>query len=589
MPSSTSASAPTPLDTNHAAAVSAALLEKRGVRRAFVYAAHNIEPLLIAIRERGATELIYLRSEAAVAFAASGYARATGELGVCISGGGPAATSMISGIFDAQQDSVPLLILSGQVSTHRIGTDAWQETDAIGMTASVTKHNFQPRTGGELIAMLDAGITLARTGRPGSVFIDIPDDVLTSSADGETLPPLMRGYNAPPPLTSSTIERFYELIRNARRPLILLGGGTIANDAADLIVQLAEALNLPVATTMTAKGAISDTHPHTVGMLGTIGRRSAVWAYQQCDLLIAFGCRFAERMTGTPPDFQQGRGIIHIDIDEVELGKNTEPSLEIQGDSLEVATALLEHLPDKFPRDRYQPWVNQCATATGFCHRCVPHPDDGGLNPKRIMDMINQRRRSDEVVVTGAGEHESFAAHFLLHHRPRTFLSSFGAGARNFGLSAAIGAAIGKPSQRVLLIDGDVGFQASVQELANVHSLNLPILMFILDNGAQGRAMFDDTIPTPDFVSIAQAYGIEAHHVQEARALEDVLDNAWNQRTPMLLHIDVAPIRMYPRAHKGDALSDYRGNCVPTSGGLFPRTEQQLIDQVAIGRIEDEP
>src|SRR5699024_8810614 len=160
---------------------------------AFVYAAHNIEPLLLAIRERGATELFYLRSEAAVAFAASGYARATGELGVCISGGGPAATSMIPGIFDAQQDSDPLLLLSGQVSTQRIGTDAWQETDAIGMTASVTKHNFQPRSGGELVAMLDAGITLASTGRAGAVFIDIPDDILSLSAAGETLPPLMRG------------------------------------------------------------------------------------------------------------------------------------------------------------------------------------------------------------------------------------------------------------------------------------------------------------------------------------------------------------------------------------------------------------
>lgn len=588
MPASDSTTAPQNISLL-AAYASAALLEKRGVRRAFVYAAHNIEPLLLAIRERGATELFHLRSEAAVAFAASGYARATGELGVCISGGGPAATSMISGIFDAQQDSVPLLILSGQVSTQRIGTDAWQETDAIGMTASVTKHNFQPRSGGELVAMLDAGITLASTGRAGAVFIDIPDDILTLSAEGETLPPLMRGYKAPRPISAQTIERFYDLVRHARRPLILLGGGSVPNHACDTIVQLAETLNLPVATTMTAKGAISDTHPHAVGMLGTIGRRSAVWAYQQCDLLIAFGCRFAERLTGTPPEFQQGRHIIHIDIDEVELGKNTAPSLEIRGDCLEVATALQQNIPTNFPSQRFQPWVNQCATATGFCHRCVPHPDRDGLNPKRVMDMINLRRRSDEIVVTGAGEQESFAAHFLLHHRPRTFLSSFGVGARNFGLSAAIGAAIGSHGQRVLLIDGDVGFQASVQELANVHSLNLPILMFILDNGAQGRAMFDDTIPTPDFVSIAQAYGIEAHHVTEARPLEDLLDNAWNQRTPMLLHINVAPIRMYPRAHKGDALDAYRGNCVPESGGLFPRTEQQLIDQVAIGRIEDEP
>lgn len=589
MPPTKTSNVPTHTAPQSAAAICAELLKKRGVRRAFVYGAHTIEPLLLAIQECGATELIYLRSEAAVAFAASGYARATGELGVCISGGGPAATSMITGIFDAQQDSVPLLILAGQVSTERIGTDAWQETDAIGMTASVTKHNFQPRAGGELIAMLDAAITLAHTGRSGAVFIDIPEDVLTREADGETLPPLMRAYTPPPPISDAVIEQFYELVIGARRPLILLGGGSIPNDAARVVVELAEALNLPVATTMTAKGAISDTHPHTVGMLGTIGRRSAVWAYQQCDLLIAFGCRFAERMTGTSTEFQDGRRIIHIDIDEVELGKNTAPSLEILGDSHAVASALLANLPASGLSKRYQSWLNQCATATGFCHRCVPHPDDGGLNPKRIMDMINLRRRSDELVVTGAGEQESYAAHFLLHHRPRTFLSSCGAGARNFGLPAAIGAAVGTPGQRVVLIDGDAGFQASAQELANVHSLGLPILMFILDNGAQGRAMYDDTIPTPDFVSIAKAYGIDAHHVSEARALEDLLDDAWNARTPLLLHIDVAPIRMFPRARKGEALDSYRGNCVPDAGGLFPRTEQQLIDQVAIGRIEDEP
>ncbi len=569
--------------------MTAALLANFGITTVFVYAASAIEPLLLEIRQQGKIELIYLRSETAVAFAASGYARATGRLGVCLSGGGPAATSMITGIFDAQQDSVPLLVLAGQVTTDRIGTDAWQETDAIGMTASVTKHNFQPRSGADLVAMVNAGMTLATTGRPGAVFIDIPEDIFGASVEKTTLPPLMRGYRSPPPLSEAKTTRFYELLSHAARPMILIGGGSVISQASSVIVDLAEALGLPVATTMTAKGAIADTHPHAVGMLGTIGRRSAVWAYQECDLLIAFGCRFAERMTGLPSHFQQDKTIIHIDIDEVELGKNTRPALEIQGDCADVAQVLLAQAPPHEQSARFLTWLNQCATAAGFCHRCVPHPDiDGLMNPKRVMDMIKQRRRSDEIVVTGSGEHETYAAHFLLQHRPRTFVASFGAGARAFGLPAAIGASVAFKSQRVILIDGDIGFQGSAQELANVHSLRLPILMFILDNGAQGRAMKDATIPTPDFVSIAQAFGIESYHVHTAKALEDILDQQWNKRTPLLIHVDVAAVRMMPRASKREGLETYGGNCVPDEGGLFPRAEQQLLDHVATGRSDDE-
>lgn len=574
---------------DNAASATAALLARRGVRRAFVYAAAAMVPLLRAIRAQGEIELIHLRSEAAVAFAAAGYARASGELGVCIIGGGPAATSMITGIFDAQQDSVPLLVLSGQVAISRIGTDAWQETDTIGMTASVSKHNFQPRSGGELLAMVEASLHLAQSGRAGAVIIDIPEDILAGDVAGEAIPPLMRGYRAPTLPAEAELRRFFRALSDAKKPLILLGGGTIPRDAAARIVDLAEALNLPVATTMTAKGAISELHPHAVGMLGTIGRRSAIWAYQECDLLIAFGCRFAERMTGEARSFQGDRAVIHIDIDAVELGKNTELSLALHGECLDIAEALLRLVPDDGGFERFQPWLNQCATAAAYCHRCVPHPDTDGLHPKRVMDMINQRRRSDQVVVTGVGAHQSFAAHFLNHQRPRTFISSSGAGARAFGLPAAIGACIAAPNTRVLLIDGDIGFQASIPELANVDSLGLPLLMFVLDNGSQAREMQDDSIPTPYFVAIAEAYGIEGYRVHNARALEDLLDEVWNEPRPVLIHVDVAPVPMLPRAGKGEALSAYTGNCVAAPGQLFSREEARVLNQAASGSFEDAP
>lgn len=581
--------AASPSSVTSAAHASAALLVRRGVRRVFVYAAPSIEPLLHVLRANTDIELIHMRSATTVAFAASGYARATGEVAVCLIGGGPAATSVLTGVFGAQMDSVPMLVLAGQVETTRIGTDAWQETDTIGMTASVTKHNFQPRTGSQLCAMIDAALTIATTGRPGVVFVDMPRDTLNQPADDAAMPSLLRGYRRPPAPTAKDITAFYDILDDAKRPLMILGGGTVPNDAAARVVDLAEALNVPVATTMAAKGAISETHPHALGLIGTIGRRGAIWAYEHCDLIIAVGCRFADRMTGEEQSFLGKRKLIHIDVDPVELGKSQPLSVGIQGDCSEVTEALLAHLPEDGNFARFQPWLNQCATAAGFCHRCVPHPDDGGLNPKRVMDMINQRRRSDEIVVAGVGEHQAYAAHFLVHQRPRTFLSSFGAGARAFGLPAAIGASIGAPNRRVLLVDGDSGIQTSIQELANVASLKLPIIMFILDNGAQAREMHDDTIPTPDFVAIARAYGIEGHRVDDARSLEDVLDERWNERTPVLIHIKVAPLRMTPRAPKGESLSAYTGNCVAAPGKLFSRDELLLLEQVATGSFDDEP
>lgn len=573
-----------------AAAATAARLVARGVQRVFVHAAPSIRPLLGAIRETTSIEIIHMRSSASVAFAAAGYARATGQIGVCISGGGPAATSLMTGIYDAQMDSIPMLVLAGQVRGDKIGTDAWRDSDTIGMTSTITKHNWQARCGDELNECIDAGITLATTGRKGVVFIAIPEDIFERPCDPWFNPrTLLRGYSNPKMPDPKLLDRFMDLLDDAQRPMILIGGGGIQNRAEDEILELAELLNLPVATTMTAKGAIPETHPHSVGMLGAMGRRSAIWAWQNADLIISFGARFADPLTGETESFFAGKNFIQVDIDPVELGKHVEMSLEFAADAGLTAKAMRERAAQKRSYERYQAWLNQCATAAGFCHRCVPHSDANGLHPKRVMDMVNQRRRSDELVVCGMGEHQLYAAHFLNLQLPRTLITSCGASARGFSVPGAIGAAMASPRRRTILIDGDNGFQSGIHELANIATLELPILILVLDQGEQARDTHDASIPTPDFVSIAKAFGIDGFKASDARTLEDLLDEHWGSRKPVLIHVEVAPKRMEPRATRNHSLASYQGNCVPAPGQLFTREEARLLEQVTTGSFEDEP
>lgn len=573
-----------------AAAATAAQLVNRGVRRVFAHAAPSIRPLLEAIRTTTEIEIIHMRSSASVAFAAAGYARATGDVGVCICGGGPAATSILTGIYDAHMDSLPMLVLAGQVRGDKIGTDAWRDSDTIGMTSPITKHNWQARCGDELNACIDAGITLATTGRNGVVFIAVPEDIFERPCDPWFNPQtLLRGYTLPDDVRDEDLQEFFDLLDDAKHPLILIGGGGIQKGAEHEILELAEILNLPVATTMTAKGAIPETHPHAVGMLGGVGRRSALWAYQNADLVIAFGTRFADPLTGQMEAFFARKKFVQIDIDAVELGKHQSLALEINADCADTARQLHARAAARGTYERFQAWLNQCATAAGFCHRCVPHSDAQGLHPKRVMDMINQRRRSDEIVVCGAGEVQLFATHFLNLQTPRTLVTSCGASSRGFSVAGAIGAAVASPKRRLILLDGDAGFQASIHELANIASLKLPIMLLILDHGEQAQATSDASIPTPDFVAIARAFGIESFRASDARTLEDILDEHWGSRAPILVHVDVAPVRMEPRALRNQPLATYQGNCVPQMGTLFTRDQARLLDQVMTGSFDDEP
>lgn len=578
-----------------AAEHAADVLLEQGVRHVFVYANASVEALLEALRKRPSIELIQLRSEQAVAFAAAGYARSTGRVGVCLTGGGPAATSLLTGILDAQLDSVPLVLLAGQTPARLIGTDAWQECDTIGMTASVTKHNFQPRSGDEVGAMVEAALQLASRGRRGPVFVDLPSDILRDEVrEPLAAARLLRGVHAPAAPAPEDVEAVAELLSDAERPLLLLGGGVVAAEAGAAWLDFAEALHIPVANTMTAKGVISELHPHAVGMLGLSGRRAALWAYQNCDLLLAVGCRFAERLTGDAAGFARDKRVAHIDIDAVELGKTVAVDASICADAAAALPPLEEAMKRRAARavdeKLRQQWLNQCATAAGFCLRCVPHRSESRVHPKRIMDMINQRRRSDEIVCTGSGSHQAFAAHFLLHQRPRTFLSSCGTGARGFGLPAAIGAAVGNPKQRIVLIDGDAGFQTNIQELATIAERNLQVISIVLDNGSMAEAIgLDDASPL-DFAPLAGAWGIAGYHVSSESELEDLLDELWQERKAAVIHVETEAMRLSPSSPLGATIDAYAGNCVPDDRpGLFNEVEERILEEAVSGRREDEP
>ena len=581
-------------------------LVEQGVRCLFGYASSSVLPIYQALDRAPGVRVVPLRHEQAATFAASGYARASGKVGVCVVGGGPAATNQLTGILDAQLDGTPLVVISGQVHTSLIGRDAWRETDMIGMTASVTKHNFQPRSAAEIPQVIEAAFRIARTGRPGVVYIDLPLDVQEEAAGASPAHAvaLTQGYRVPPAPDQALIEQVLTTILEARRPLLLVGGGAVTADAGHAIIRLAEQLHLPVATTMPAKGIVPENHPQAVGLLGSYGRRAAHWALQESDLVVALGSRLSDRLTGDVDVFAQGRRFVQVDIDPAEVGKIVPVEVGVVGDVRQVAEALLDALAARLRAAsdgrgqvvpaRFQPWLNQCSVAAGFCHRCVPHHAEQGVHPKRVMDFLNQRKRSDEIVCTGVGQHQAFAAHFLLQQTPRTFISSCGAGTKGFGLPAAIGAALARPSQRVILVEGDASFQANIQELATVVQEQLPLTMIVLDNHALGQDERDarggERLVHPDFSVLASAFGIASSRASSERELENVLDEVWGQRTPHLIHVQTDPnARMAPTMPPGGTLHDYAGNCVPQAGQLFEPEERRVIDEAAWGRREDEP
>lgn len=577
-----------------------AVLRANGVDTVFGYAGGAILHLYDAMYRDGGIHHVTVRHEQGAAHAATGYARASGRVGVCVSTSGPGATNLVTGIMDAHMDSVPLVVICGQVDSRLIGRDAFQETDMLSITAAVTKHGFQPRSAGELGPMLQAAFRLATSGRPGPVLVDVPKDVLAATTDAGAATALpLPGYRPTPAPDASDIAAAAALLRRAERPLLLLGGGALSAEAGAPLRALAERFGLHVVTTINAKGVLPESHPLAHGMIGMYGRKSGVWALMHCDLIVAFGCRFTDRITGALDPFAAGKQLVQVDVDAYELGKNVPAAVAIQADARAAAEALLAHTAGWRPAAAQRRWARQLAAARATCVRCVPHQSAGGVHPAAVMDALNRVRRPDDAVTTGVGQHQMFASHFLRCERPRTFITSSGAGTMGFGLPAAIGAAIARPRARVFVVDGDGSFQMTSQELATVAQERLPIVILVLDNGQLGMVrQWQDRVYDgrhaavhfagrpghPDFCALARAYGIAASEAHDAAALDAALEAALARDGATLIRVAVdGRVDNLPMMPAGTDFSRFYGNCVARPGELFAGAEAVALREACHG------
>lgn len=565
----------------------------------FGYPSETNLSLLDAFAASDRIQLIQTQLEDSLTHAASGYAKASGRPAVVCAGGGAAGVSLLAGMLDAHLDSAPMIVLTGQVRSSWIGRNALRESDLIGLSTAVTKHGFRIEKAEQAKSIVEAAFQLATTGRRGVVLVEIPADILESSAEQVPDDTLLRGYRTPELVNMHALAELLTTLQASSRPLLLLGGG--AMDSAREWTILAERLRLPVVTSFTGKGVFPETHPQSLGVVGSAGRKAGMHALSKADWLLAVGCRFSDRLAGSDENLNRDDlTVCHVDIDAFELGKNVAADVTIHADAHTFATALLDATTSYAEPIEHVEWLNCCSTAAGFCLRCVEHTVREGVHPKHVMDLLNEHKRSNDIVVTGTGLHHLFAAHFLHHLQPRTFIASAGAGAKGSGLPRAIGAAVSNPKVRIILIEGEVSFGARMQELALARALGLNLKMLVLDNAAMGwieqvsEARNASTKHAEhesiDYFSFVKALGVHASEVDSFDELVTCWDEIENSSGPALVKITVSPtIRMSPLMPVGGTFAEYGGICMETEGQFYTAEEYKVLHESAFGREDDEP
>jgi acetolactate synthase-1/2/3 large subunit len=509
---------------------------------------------------------ILVRHEQAAAHAADGYARASGRTGVCIATSGPGACNLITGIATAYMDSSPLVAITGQVPTSLIGRDAFQEADITGMTKPVTKHNYLVKNTGELARTVDEAFLIAGSGRKGPVLIDIPKDVSVEFAPFEQPRPpvILHGYRPILDGHPRQAARMAEMIARAEQPVIYAGGGVIAAGASREVVRLAEQMMIPVTTTLMGIGCIPGDHPLNLGMIGMHGTVQANHAVMECDLLIALGARFDDRVTGRLEAFAPRAEVIHVDIDPAEIGKNRHADLPVVGDVRNVLVDLLERLHRNGSHDAWHSKIagwQKKKTGTTAEH-------DGLIHPWSIISRISDLSDRDTVIVTDVGQHQMWAARHFCFTAPRQLITSGGLGTMGFGLPAAIGAAFACPDSAVICISGDGGIQMNIQELATVRQYNIPVKIFIMNNMFLGmvrqwqelfyeRRYSYTELPLMDFARIARSFGIDGVTVESCDDAGPALHAAFENEGPFLVDFRVPPEdNVFPMVPAGAALNE---------------------------------
>lgn len=527
-------------------------LKRHGVEHIFGYPGGAILPIYDALYQfeaAGEIEHILVRHEQGASHAADGYARATGKVGVCFGTSGPGATNLVTGIATAHMDSIPMVVITGQVGRAAIGSDAFQETDIFGITLPLVKHSYVVRDPADMAQIVAEAFHIASTGRPGPVLIDVPKDVGLEEFDYVPLEPgavRLPGYRPTVKGNPRQISQALNLIRQAERPLMYVGGGAIASAAHQEILQLAERFQIPTTTTLMGKGAFEENHPLSVGMLGMHGTAYANFAVSECDLLIAIGARFDDRVTGKLDEFASRAKVIHIDIDPAEVGKNRAPEVPIVGDVKWVLQDLLKRSQNQVDRpQRTTAWLERIRRWQSDYPLVVPHPADS-LSPQEVIAEIG-RQAPHAFYTTDVGQHQMWAAQFL-KNGPRRWISSGGLGTMGYGMPAAMGVKKALPDEEVICISGDASFQMNLQELGTLAQYGLAVKTVIINNGWQGMVrQWQQTfygerysssnmeVGMPDFVVLAKAFGIKGMIIHNRAELSDAIAEMLAHDGPVLL------------------------------------------------------
>ena len=498
-------------------------LHRLGITDIFGYPGGAIIPIFDEIYSYDKINYYFARHEQGLSHAADGYARVSGKVGVCLATSGPGATNLVTGIMTAHMDSVPMIAITGQVRSNLLGRDAFQETDTVGITMPITKSNYLVQNVKEIPRIVKEAYYIATTGRPGPVLIDIPNDIQLHKIPYAEFERLfeekieLEGYSPTYEGHPVQIKRAIKLIKEAKKPLIIAGAGVLKSKASKELFEYAEKTQTPVAMTLLGLGAFPGSHELSLGMLGMHGTVPANYATDEADLVIAAGVRFDDRIAGNPSKFIENAKVIHIDIDPAEIDKNKRADVPIVGDLKQVLSEINQAVEPQTHRE----WVEKVIEwkkEYPLGHRKV---GEDKLLPQEVLQAIDDILKGDAIIVTDVGQHQMWAAQYFTYQNPDSIVTSGGAGTMGFGLPAAIGAQIGAPDKKVVLIVGDGGFQMTVQELMMIKQYNLPVKVVILNNSYLGmvrqwqelfkdrRYSFVNLEVNPDFIKIADAYGIK--------------------------------------------------------------------------------
>ena len=512
-------------------------LHRVGVTDIFGYPGGAVIPIYDEIYSFDKIKHYFARHEQGAVHAADGYARVSGKVGVCLATSGPGATNLVTGIMTAHMDSIPLLAITGQVRSNLLGRDAFQETDIVGITVPITKVNYLVQSIKDIPKIIKEAYFIASTGRPGPVLVDIPNDIQQQEISYEEFNRLfdkevkLEGYDPTYVGHPVQIKRALSLIKKAKKPLIIAGAGVMKSRASKELLELVNKTDMPVATTLLGLGGFPENHELSLGMLGMHGTVPANFATDEADLVIAAGIRFDDRIAGNPSKFCEHAKIIHIDIDPAEIDKNKKVDVPIVGDLKNVLAEINKELePKKHTEwtDKVKEWKNEYPLA----HRNV---GEDKLLPQEVLKAVNDILDGDAIVVTDVGQHQMWAAQYLTFKNPDTIVTSGGAGTMGFGVPAAMGAQVGARDKKVVLIVGDGGFQMTLEEIMMIRQYNLPVKIVLINNSFLGmvrqwqelfkdrRYSFVELECNPDFVKIAEAYGIKSERLKTKEDLNNRL------------------------------------------------------------------